>query len=67
VFELELGAGRLERVLMHPVFIEECRTVEASTAQRAWIFSQMERLCRELGTSTHEDDSVLVINSPATT
>jgi poly-gamma-glutamate synthesis protein (capsule biosynthesis protein) len=67
LFELELGANRLERVLMHPVFIEECRTVEASAAQRAWIFSQMERLCRELGSAAHADGKVLVINSAVTT
>jgi poly-gamma-glutamate capsule biosynthesis protein CapA/YwtB (metallophosphatase superfamily) len=67
LFELELGAAGLERTLMHPVFIEECRTLDASAAQREWIFNQMGQLCRELGTPTRADGNVLVIDSPATT
>jgi poly-gamma-glutamate synthesis protein (capsule biosynthesis protein) len=61
LFELELGAGGLERMLLHPVMIEDCRAVQASSSQRDWIFDQMGRLCGELGTSTRADGNVLVI------
>jgi poly-gamma-glutamate synthesis protein (capsule biosynthesis protein) len=60
VFELELGTHTLRRILMHPVFIENCRTVPATSSQRHWIFQQMAKLCRELGTDTRiEGDTLL--------
>jgi poly-gamma-glutamate synthesis protein (capsule biosynthesis protein) len=66
LFELELGADGIERVVLHPVFINACRTVFASPAQGAWAFDRMERLCRELGTATRKVADTLVIDTVLT-
>ncbi|CAN7390178.1 CapA family protein [Massilia sp. LjRoot122] len=50
LFELELDGGRLRRILLRPVFIAQCRTSPANTAQAIWIGRRMGALCRELGT-----------------
>lgn len=61
LFELWLGGGRLERLLMHPLFIRRFRVVPADAGQRAWIFKQMEMLCREFGTEIRTEGEVLLI------
>jgi poly-gamma-glutamate synthesis protein (capsule biosynthesis protein) len=61
LFDLRLAGGALERIVLHPLFIENCRTVPATTTQREWIFGQMARLCAELGTATRVDGAVLAI------
>lgn len=50
LFELELEGDTLRRILLHPLFIDRCRTGHASAAQAEWIGRQMGALCRELGT-----------------
>jgi poly-gamma-glutamate capsule biosynthesis protein CapA/YwtB (metallophosphatase superfamily) len=65
LFELELGERGLERMRLHPVFIDACRTVHASATQRAWTFAQMARLCAELGTATRVDGDLLMIDMQA--
>jgi poly-gamma-glutamate synthesis protein (capsule biosynthesis protein) len=61
LFELWLREGRLERMLLHPVFIQGCRVGPADAAQRAWIARQMTMLCRELGTAVRVEGERLVI------
>jgi poly-gamma-glutamate synthesis protein (capsule biosynthesis protein) len=61
LFELRLARGALERIVLHPLFIDDCRVAPAGAAQRAWIFGQMTRLCGELGTPTRADGEVLLI------
>jgi poly-gamma-glutamate synthesis protein (capsule biosynthesis protein) len=65
VFELELDPHALRRILMHAVFIENCRTVPANSAQRHWTFQQMANLCRELGTETRIEHDTLLIEPAA--
>ncbi|MGX9219528.1 CapA family protein [Massilia varians] len=50
LFELELAADALRRILLHPLFIARCRSNRADDAQADWIGRRMETLCRELGT-----------------
>jgi poly-gamma-glutamate synthesis protein (capsule biosynthesis protein) len=61
LFELWLRDGRLERMLLHPLFIQGCRVAPADAAQRAWIVKQMTMLCRELGTKLGVEGERLVI------
>lgn len=61
LFELWLGEGELKRMVLHPLFIQRCRVGPADAAQRAWIFGQMEDLCRELGTEVRVEGEVMVI------
>ncbi|WP_167759704.1 CapA family protein [Massilia horti] len=65
LFELQLGPDKVERIVLHPLFIADCRTIRADSAQRAWIFRQMSELCAELGTPVHPDAHTLVIAPPA--
>ena len=50
LFELELDGERLRRILLHPLFIAQCRTVPADATQAAWIAGRMRALCGEFGT-----------------
>jgi poly-gamma-glutamate synthesis protein (capsule biosynthesis protein) len=66
LFELQLGPHATHRVVMHAVFIEDCRTVPATNAQRDWTFRQMAKLCAELGTETRiEGETMLVEPAPS--
>jgi len=55
LFELELSGGTLRRLVLHPLFIGNCRSVPANADQRAWIGHQLDTLCRELGTGVRVD------------
>lgn len=67
LFELELDAATLRRIRLHPVFIEECRTLPASAGQFAYIAKRATGLCEELGTRVRQRDSGLWIDCvPAT-
>jgi poly-gamma-glutamate synthesis protein (capsule biosynthesis protein) len=61
LFELQLGPHALHRIVMHAVFIEDCRTIPATSAQRDWTFRQMAQLCREFGTTTRIDGDTLLV------
>jgi poly-gamma-glutamate synthesis protein (capsule biosynthesis protein) len=61
LFELELGDGKLKRMVMHPLFIRRCKVGPADAAQRAWIVGQMGMLCRELGTKVRVEGEVMEI------
>jgi poly-gamma-glutamate synthesis protein (capsule biosynthesis protein) len=66
LFDLRLAHGALDRIVLHPVFIQDCRTLPANAGQRAWIFGRMAKLCAELGTATRVDNDVMEINPTAT-
>jgi poly-gamma-glutamate synthesis protein (capsule biosynthesis protein) len=61
LFELELAGGTLGRIRLHPVFIDDCRTLPANAAQRAWIFERMAILCAELGTPVRRTATELLV------
>lgn len=61
LFELELDAAALRRIALHPLFIDDCRTVQANAAQRAWIFRTMSGLCGELGTPSRQAGAQLLV------
>jgi poly-gamma-glutamate synthesis protein (capsule biosynthesis protein) len=65
LFDLRLAHGALDRMVVHPLFIEDFRTLPANPAQREWIFKQMAQLCGELGTPTPVEGDVLSIGSTA--
>jgi poly-gamma-glutamate synthesis protein (capsule biosynthesis protein) len=67
LFELQLGANELHRIVLHPLFIEHCRVQPATSAQRDWIFRQMASLCRELGTATRVEGETLLIEPAIST
>ncbi|QOY92633.1 CapA family protein [Massilia sp. UMI-21] len=50
LFELELAAGRLGAILLHPIFIARCRTRPAAPDQARWTAGRMGALCDQLGT-----------------
>lgn len=65
LFELELAAGALRRIALHPVFIDDCRTLPADAAQRDWIFRTMSSLCAELRTPVRQDGDYLLVDVAA--
>lgn len=65
LFELVLDKGALQHIQLHPVFIENCRTVPADPVQRAWIFRQMTSLCAEFGTGARVHGERLLIDAGA--
>jgi poly-gamma-glutamate synthesis protein (capsule biosynthesis protein) len=65
LFELQLWPRALHRIVMRAVFIDDCRTVPATSGQRDWTFRQMANLCAELGTETRiEGETLLVEPAP---
>jgi poly-gamma-glutamate synthesis protein (capsule biosynthesis protein) len=64
LFELELEQTRLVRILLHPLFIDDCRTVPADEVQRRYIFDKMTALCHELGTRPYEQGDMLALANP---
>jgi poly-gamma-glutamate synthesis protein (capsule biosynthesis protein) len=65
LFELELDGGRLNRILLHPLFIARGRTSPANAAQADWIALQMDALCTELGTRLETGAQPWTIAPPA--
>jgi poly-gamma-glutamate capsule biosynthesis protein CapA/YwtB (metallophosphatase superfamily) len=55
-FELEIKGGNLDRIILHPVFIHECRTVPADREQTEYVVKQMRLLCKELGTKIEQKE-----------
>lgn len=50
LFELELTRSALQRIALHPVFIEDCQTRRATGEQFETIVEWMASLCHEMGT-----------------
>jgi poly-gamma-glutamate capsule biosynthesis protein CapA/YwtB (metallophosphatase superfamily) len=67
LFEVQLGADALARIVLHPVFIRHGRVAPADHTQRAWGYTRMQALCRDLGTAARLDGDVLVIEPDAAT
>ena len=65
LFELELAAGVVRRITLHPVFIDDCRTLPANADQRAWTFRTMTGLCTELGTPVRQSGDRLLVEPAA--
>jgi poly-gamma-glutamate synthesis protein (capsule biosynthesis protein) len=50
LIELELAGASLRRIVLHPVFIEDCQVRPATGSHLARILDTMDSLCREMGT-----------------
>ncbi len=62
LFELELSQSALQRILLHPVLIGECRASLATGEAFAYIASRMTERCRELGSRVDGQDGRLWID-----
>jgi poly-gamma-glutamate capsule biosynthesis protein CapA/YwtB (metallophosphatase superfamily) len=62
VFELELTRSALQRIMLHPVFIEDCRVRPAGKEQYEFIASRAIELCSEMGTRLECADGRLRID-----
>jgi poly-gamma-glutamate synthesis protein (capsule biosynthesis protein) len=49
------------------VFIRHGRVLPADHTQRTWIYTRMQALCRDLGTTARLDGGLLVIEPDAAT
>jgi poly-gamma-glutamate synthesis protein (capsule biosynthesis protein) len=63
LFELTLDRARLMHIDLHPVFIEDCRTVAASGHRFEYIARQIAELCAEMGTVVLRDGPRLWIEA----
>lgn len=61
LFELAWRRDGLARIRLHPVFIEDCRTMPASGAQFEFIARRVTTLCAELGTMVQRSGAMLEI------
>jgi poly-gamma-glutamate synthesis protein (capsule biosynthesis protein) len=64
LFDLELTRSALRRIELHPVFIEDCRTVPATGAAREDIVRRVTALCTEMGTVVRRDGDRVWIDAP---
>ncbi len=55
LFEMELTRSGLRRIILHPVFIKDCRTQPANKEQSEYIVTWMTALCNEMGTRVQRD------------
>ena len=55
LFEMELTRSALRRIVVHPVFIENCRAQRANQAQSEYIVTWMTAVCNEMGTRVQQD------------
>lgn len=62
LFELELSQSALQRILLHPVMIGECRASLAWGEAFEYIASRMTERCRDLGSRVDRDDGRLWID-----
>jgi poly-gamma-glutamate capsule biosynthesis protein CapA/YwtB (metallophosphatase superfamily) len=62
LFELELTRSALQRIMLHPVFIEDCRVRPAEGEQFEYIASRAIELCAEMGTRLERTDGRLWID-----
>jgi poly-gamma-glutamate synthesis protein (capsule biosynthesis protein) len=64
LFDLELTRSALRRIELHPVFIEDCRTVPATGEAREDIVRRVTALCTEMGTVVRRDGDRVWIDAP---
>ena len=57
LFELHLSGKRLDGIRIHPVFIEDCRTIPAEGERRKKIVERFALLCSAMGTEVMIDSS----------
>ena len=55
LIELELTQDALRKIVLHPVFIEDCKTRPAAAEQFDHIAAWMTTLCNEMGTPVQKD------------
>jgi poly-gamma-glutamate synthesis protein (capsule biosynthesis protein) len=53
-FELEVKGSDLDRITLHPIFIQKCQTVPAKEEQFEYIVKKMTGLCKEMGTKVEQ-------------
>lgn len=56
LFEMELSRSALQRIDLHPVFIENCRVHIATGKQFNHIVTSMRTICQEMGTHVQQDE-----------
>jgi poly-gamma-glutamate synthesis protein (capsule biosynthesis protein) len=64
LFLLEIGPGRVEKVELVPVSIDNMQVNRARDAERAVFAGRMKDLCQEMGTKLTESGARLVVASP---
>ncbi|HJV88557.1 MAG TPA: CapA family protein [Noviherbaspirillum sp.] len=57
LLELELTRDAWRRIILHPVFIEDCQVRPARGAHFEYIASRMTDLCEEMGTRVRREDA----------
>jgi len=62
LFEMVLGRTGLQRIFLHPVFIENCFVRPAAGEEFEYIVNWMALVCKELGTSVHRDGRMIWID-----
>jgi poly-gamma-glutamate capsule biosynthesis protein CapA/YwtB (metallophosphatase superfamily) len=65
LFEIELGASVLRRIVLHPIFIDDCQARPANLAQADYIAGWMTALCQEMGTTVRREGQTLWIAGTA--
>lgn len=55
-FELEIKGRRLHRIILHPIFIQECQAIPANREQSEYIMKQNTGLCKEMGTEVEQKE-----------
>ena len=55
LFDLELTRSEVRRIDLHPVFIEDCRTLPATGDQFEFIVDRITGLCAEMGTKVQRE------------
>lgn len=63
LFELTLDRAGLRRIDLHPVFIDDCRTVAATGERFDYIAGQIAMLCAEMGTKVQREGGKLWIEA----
>jgi poly-gamma-glutamate capsule biosynthesis protein CapA/YwtB (metallophosphatase superfamily) len=65
LFELTLDRTGLRRIDLHPVFIDDCRTVAATGERFDYVAGQIALLCGEMGTKVQREGGKLWIEANA--
>lgn len=61
LFEMEFARDTLQRISLHPMFIEDCQVRPATGEQFDYIARWMTTLCKELGTQVHREPTSLSV------
>ena len=62
LFEMEFTHSGLKRIVLHPIFIENCQARLATGGQFETIAEWMTSICDDLGTCVHRDDGKIWID-----